>query len=271
MTAPHDWDLVATADALAAGEISARELAQAYLERIERYDSHLNAYITVMADTALAEADASDERRAQNAARGPLDGVPLGLKDNIDVAGVPATGGMETRRDRVPETDAACVAALRCAGAVILGKHNLQEAAFGVSPVNPHYGSTHNAHRRGLTTGGSSTGAGAALAAALCAGALGTDTLGSVRLPAAYSGICALKPTHGLVSIRGVLPLSWGLDSVGPMARSARDLSPLAAAIAVYDAGDAVSVAADQPLDWGLAFAPTLAGLNIEAISMQLK
>lgn len=181
---------------------------------------------------ARSAAAASDDRHARRATRGPLDGIPFGLKDNIDLAGVPATAGMELRRHHVPAVDAPVVLALKQAGAVILGKHSLHEAAMGPSATNPHYGSTHNPHRRDHSAGGSSTGAGAALAAGLCAAALGTDTMGSVRLPAAFSGIAALCPTPGRIPTEGVLPLSWSLDVVGPMARRARDLPLLFAALA---------------------------------------
>lgn len=256
-------DLTATAAALAAGELSSRELTEVYLDRIERYDGRLNAYITVMEDEALAAAERSDERRATDGTLGLLDGIPVALKDNIDVAGVPATGGMATRRNRIPAHDAGCVAALKAQGAVILGKHTLHEAAMGPSPINPHFGRTHNALRHGYTAGGSSTGAGAALAAGLCAAALGTDTLGSVRLPSAYSGIAALKPTPGLISARGVLPLSWHLDVVGPLARSARDLAILAAALARYDPEDAASAAPSRPMDWAMPDSPDVQGLRI--------
>jgi Asp-tRNA(Asn)/Glu-tRNA(Gln) amidotransferase A subunit family amidase len=138
---------------------------------------------------------------------------------------------MELRRHHMPAADAPVATALKRAGAVILGKHSLHEAAMGPSATNPHYGSTHNPHRRDHSAGGSSTGAGAALAAGLCAGALGTDTLGSVRIPAAFSGIAALCPTPGRVSAEGVLPLAWSLDVVGPMARQARSLPLLFAAL----------------------------------------
>lgn len=139
---------------------------------------------------------------------------------------------MELRRHHMPAADAPVATALKRAGAVILGKHSLHEAAMGPSATNPHYGSTHNPHRRDHSAGGSSTGAGAALAAGLCAGALGTDTLGSVRIPAAYSGIAALSPTPGRIPTDGVLPLAWSLDVVGPMTLQARDLPLLFAALA---------------------------------------
>jgi len=142
---------------------------------------------------------------------------------------------MELRRHHMPTADAPVAAALKRAGAVILGKHSLHEAAMGPSATNPHYGSTHNPHRRDHSAGGSSTGAGAALAAGLCAGALGTDTLGSVRIPAAYSGIAALSPTPGRILAEGVLPLAWSLDVVGPMTRQARDLPLLFAALAATE------------------------------------
>lgn len=270
-----DRDLTGTAAALAAGELSSRELTMAYLDRIERQDGRLNAYITVTADEALDAAGRSDERRRNGETLGLLDGIPMAFKDNIDVAGIPATAGMATRRNRIPADDAACVAALKAHGAVVLGKHTLHEAAMGPSPINPHYGSTHNAHRHGYTAGGSSTGAGAALAAGLCAAALGTDTLGSVRLPSAYSGISALKPTPGLISVRGVLPLSWQLDVVGPLARSARDLAVLAAALTQYDPEDGASIEPGRAIDWAVPGSPAVDGsrigrlANMDAVDME--
>jgi len=232
MSALWRRDLVATAAGLAAGEYSALELAEHYLARIARLEPRVNAWMAVTADEARTAAGAADARRAAGRPRGLLDGIPVGLKDNIDCAGMPATAGMALYRDHVPAADAPATAALKHAGAVILGKQGMHEGAMGTSPFNPHFGATQNPHRAGYSPGGSSTGGGAALAAGLCAAALGTDTLGSVRLPAAYSGIASLLPTPGRISLDGVLPLAWSLDAVGPMARSARDLAPLLAVLA---------------------------------------
>ena len=226
------------AQALDAGETTSASATDTYLNRIDDQNDALNAFITVMADAARKDADASDKRRADGKALGPLDGVPIALKDNIDVAGVPTTGGVDVYRRSIPEQDADVVRRLREAGAVILGKLNMHEAAHGATTANEAFGYCQNPHQPGYTPGGSSGGSGAALAAGLCAGALGTDTLGSVRIPASFCGIAGLKATYGLVSTRGVMPLSYALDHVGPMARSCEDLTMMLSAMAGFDADD---------------------------------
>ena len=195
----------------------------------------------MLTDHALAGADAADQRRRSGRVRGPLDGIPIAIKDNIDVAGVATTAGIEARRNHVALSDATVIAKLKAAGAVILGKLNMHEAAHGGTTANEAYGFCHNPHRSGLTPGGSSGGSGAALAAGLCAGALGTDTLGSIRIPASFCGIAGLKPTQGLVSTTGVVPLAWTLDHVGPMARSVTDLALMLEVVAGPDAADPFS------------------------------
>jgi aspartyl-tRNA(Asn)/glutamyl-tRNA(Gln) amidotransferase subunit A len=232
------------AEGLARGEIRSSALIEHYLERIEALDPVLHCYLAVLRESARAEAAASDARRARGAALGPLDGIPVAVKDNIDVAGVPTTNGLGARAGTIPGQDAHVVRRLRAAGAVMLGKLNMHEAAFGGTTDNPHHGRTHNPWRVGYTPGGSSGGTGAALAARLCAGGLGTDTMGSVRLPAAFCGVAGLKPTFGLVSTRGVVPLSWRLDHVGPLARSVADLGLLLDAIDGADPEHIDSVAA---------------------------
>ena len=216
-------DITDAAAGLAAGDFSAGGLLDAYLARIDRYENGLNCFITLLIDQARVQARAADQRRANGHDRlSTLDGIPIALKDNMDLAGVPTTNGMA--KLRTPARDAAAVERLRRGGAVIMGKLNMHEGALGATTDNPHHGRTHNPWRQGYTPGGSSGGSGAAVAARLCAGALGTDTMGSVRLPAAYCGIFGLKPTFGLISTRGVVPLSYGLDHVGPLCRSTRDL-----------------------------------------------
>ncbi len=241
MTGLTELSVRDAATALAAGDITSRALAQAYLDRIAAIDGDVNAYITVTAETALAQADESDARAAR---LGPLDGVPIALKDNIDVAGVTTTNGMGPRNHPVPATDAPVVARLRAAGAVLLGKLNMHEGALGATTDNAHHGRAQNPWARGVTPGGSSGGSGAAVAARLCAAALGTDTMGSVRLPAAYCGVAGLKPTFGLVSTRGVAPLSWRLDHVGPLCRTVADLGLMLDAMAGHDPDSMESVAA---------------------------
>ena len=220
---------------LARGEISSSDLADAYLARIAALDPALTCYLATRVEEARAEAQDSDARRARGERRGPLDGIPIALKDNIDVAGVPTTNGMGPRAETTPARDAEVTRRLRAAGAVILGKLNMHEGALGGTTDNPHHGRTQNPWRLGFTPGGSSGGTGAAVAARLCAAGLGTDTMGSVRLPAAYCGVAGLKPTAGVVSARGVVPLSWRLDTVGPLARCAADLGLMLAAMAGFD------------------------------------
>ncbi len=225
----------AAAQALTRGEITSITLTEAYLARIARLDPALNCYVVTQADAARAEAREADERRARGQRRGALDGIPIALKDNIDVAGVPTTNGMGPRGHTTPARDAEVTRRLRDAGAVILGKLNMHEGALGGTTDNPHHGRTHNPWRAGFTAGGSSGGTGAAVAARFCAAGIGTDTLGSVRLPAAYCGVAGLKPTHGIVSARGVVPLSRRLDTVGPIARCVTDLGLLLDVMAGFD------------------------------------
>jgi Asp-tRNA(Asn)/Glu-tRNA(Gln) amidotransferase A subunit family amidase len=238
---PAQLSAVDAAAALRAGNFSALELTQAYLRRIEEGNAAINAYLHVDAAGASAQARASDERRARGSAHHPLDGIPFGIKDNIAVAGLPLTVGMEVRRGRIAEDDAYCITRLRRAGAVILGKLHLHEAALGADSDNPFFGPCHNPRRHGYSPGGSSGGSAAALAAHLCALSLGTDSMGSVRIPAAYCGVVGMKPSQGRVSQRGLVRASTRLDHVGPMARSTADLSALFQQISGVDAHDACS------------------------------
>ena len=251
-------DLTAQAAWLAAGQVSAVELVSQQLAAITASQPVINAYISVDAEGALAAARASDARRVAGTA-GALDGLPIAVKDNIDVAGMVTTAGMETRRHSgVVADDNPAVAALRAAGAVIIGKLNMHEAAMGADNNNPFYGACHNPHRPGYTPGGSSGGSGAAVAAALCSAALGTDTMGSVRIPAAYCGVVGLKPSWGAVSTRGTVALCRRLDHIGPLARSARDLGVLLPLLSRFDAACAQSrqiplrVPVARPLDIGI-------------------
>ncbi len=196
----------------------------AYLARIVAFNPELNAFLDLDEEGAIAAARASAARWAAGAPRSVLDGVPFGVKANIAVRGLPWHGGIEAYRDRRADRDAACVAALREAGAVILGTLNLHEAALGATTDNAVFGRCENPYRAGFTPGGSSGGSAAAVAAGLCAAALGTDTLGSVRIPAAYCGVFGLMPRRGAVSTAGIMPLSRTLDTVGLLARSTADL-----------------------------------------------
>jgi aspartyl-tRNA(Asn)/glutamyl-tRNA(Gln) amidotransferase subunit A len=206
-------------------------VAESYLARIAALDPALRTYIAVTPDEALESAEQSRRRWEAEHPLGPLVGIPIALKDNIDVAGVACTAGTAAFRDRVPFADAAVVGRLRQAGAVLLGKLNMHEGALGATTDNPVYGRCINPLRPGYTPGGSSGGSAAAVAARLCAAALGTDTMGSVRVPAAYCGVWGFKPTKGAISTEGVVPLSFTLDCVGPLARSAEDLAIIAEAL----------------------------------------
>lgn len=221
---------------LAAGRIGAEQLARTYMDAISRENPRLNACFPVSADSVLAQAHASDARRAAQGAIGRLDGVPVALKDNIDVAGLPTRAGLPGA-GALAARDAHLVERLRGAGAVILTKTGMDEGP-GADGRNPHHGDAHNPWRHGFTPGGSSAGAAAVVAAGLCAAAIGTDTLGSVRIPASYCGVYALKPTSGEISLRGVWPAARRLDCVGLIARSVDDLGVLLHVLVGYDMHD---------------------------------
>jgi aspartyl-tRNA(Asn)/glutamyl-tRNA(Gln) amidotransferase subunit A len=222
-------------------EISPVDLTVACLERMERLDPALSAFISVEPEEALQQAQQAEHEIASGRYRGPLHGIPIALKDLIDTAGVPTTAGSALFEDRVPAEDAVVARRLKLEGAVLLGKTNMHEFAYGGSGVVSYYGAVRNPWARDHIAGGSSSGSAAAVAAGFCFAALGSDTSGSIRLPAACCGIVGLKPTYGLVSARGVVPLSWTYDHVGPMTRSVRDAALVLQAIAGYDAGDHTS------------------------------
>ncbi|HET6319801.1 MAG TPA: amidase [Chloroflexota bacterium] len=211
---------------IAAGEISSLELTEAYLARIEQYDPLLRAFITVDAEGALAAARAADNVPT-NQRTGPLQGVPVAIKDNIATRGLRTTAGSRVLADWVPDRDAPVVRRLCKAGAIILGKANLHEFAYGGTCTNVEFGAVRNPWNTEHVPGGSSGGSAVAVAAGLCAAALGTDTAGSVRLPASQCGIVGLKPTYGRSSIQDVLPLAWSLDHVGPLTRTVEDAALL--------------------------------------------
>ncbi len=226
--------------------LSSVELVRACLERADAL-AGLGAFITRTADTALADAALADERFARGVDGGPLQGIPVAVKDLFDVAGVPTTGGSRILARNVAARDAAVIERLRAAGAVLVGKTNLHEWAFGVTSQNPHFGPAKNPWGAARIPGGSSGGSAVAVAAGMSHMALGTDTGGSIRIPAALCGVVGLKPTYGRVSLRGAIPLSWTLDHAGPLARTVRDAALSLGALAGYDEGDPVSV--DRPAD----------------------
>src|SRR5690349_20639725 len=214
-------------------KLSPVEVTKLMLARIEQLNPKLNAYITVTEELALAQAKKAEAElygprgRKGHRDRGPLHGIPISLKDNIYTKDIRTTAGSRILKDFVPKEDAAVVAQLKEAGAVILGKTNLHEFAYGVTTNNPHFGPTRNPWSLSHIPGGSSGGSAAAVAAGLCYGSIGTDTGGSIRIPAALCGIVGLKPTFGRVSVADVVPLSPRLDCVGPLARSATDAALL--------------------------------------------
>ena len=231
-------DLAAASRAVQKKEVSPVELTRACLDRIERLNPKLNAFITVTGETALEEASRAEAEIGRGEWKGPLHGIPLAVKDLIETAGVKTTAASAVLKDNVPAADAEVIRRLKSAGAILLGKLNLHEFAYGGSGIIGHFGPARNPWNIAHVTGGSSSGSAAAVAACLCYGAIGTDTAGSIRLPAACCGITGLKPTYGLVSMRGVIPLSWSLDHVGPMARTAADAALMLQAIAAYDPQD---------------------------------
>jgi aspartyl-tRNA(Asn)/glutamyl-tRNA(Gln) amidotransferase subunit A len=219
-------------------EISPVEVTRECLTRIEKLNPALNAFITVMAESALAEARTAESEILNGQWRGPLHGIPIALKDLIDTAGVRTTAACALFEHRVPEDDAEVVRRLRQAGAVIIGKNNLHECAYGGSSLISYFGDMHNPWDVGRVTGGSSGGSAAAVVAGMAYAAIGTDTAGSIREPAALCGCVGIKATYGRVPSRGVIPLSLSLDHIGPLARSVVDTAIVLQAIAGYDAAD---------------------------------
>jgi len=215
--------LAEAAEAVRRRKVSPVDLTRACLARIERLNPALNAFVTVAAEQALAEARRLEGRRPA----GPLHGVPVALKDLIDVAGMKTTAASAIRKNHTAGEDAAVTKSLRSAGAVLLGKLNMDEFAYNFTSETSFFGRTPNPWKPDCIPGGSSGGSAAAVAARLCFGALGSDTGGSIRLPAALCGVVGLKPTYGLVSTEGVVPLAWSMDHVGPMTRTALDAALL--------------------------------------------
>jgi aspartyl-tRNA(Asn)/glutamyl-tRNA(Gln) amidotransferase subunit A len=236
---------------LRAGSVSPVELIENCLANIKKLNPRLNAFITVTGELARAQARQAEAEIRRGDWRGPLHGVPLAFKDLIDTDGVRTTAASSLFKDRVPAQDAEVVRRLKAAGAVLLGKQNLHEFAYGGSSMVSCFGEVRNAWNPEYVAGGSSGGSATAVAAGLGYGAIGTDTAGSIREPAALCGVVGLKPTYGRVSARGVIPLSVSLDHVGPIARTVADAAIILQAIAGFDAGDRASV--DIPVDDYLA------------------
>jgi aspartyl-tRNA(Asn)/glutamyl-tRNA(Gln) amidotransferase subunit A len=245
-----------------AGELSPVELTRACLERIEALDPRLNAFVTLLPEPAMADAGAAEERLGRGKRLGPLDGIPFAVKDLYETKGVRTTAGSKILADYVPAEDATCVRRLREQGVVLLGKLNMHEWAFGATGVVSHFGPTHNPWALERITGGSSSGPGAALAASLCLGSLGSDTGGSIRMPASMCGIVGFKPSFGRVSTHGVIPLSSSLDHAGPMTRTVEDAALVLQAIAGRDPND--STTEDVPVpDYPAVLSGEVRGLRV--------
>jgi aspartyl-tRNA(Asn)/glutamyl-tRNA(Gln) amidotransferase subunit A len=239
--------IVETTELLRKRELSPVELTKNCLAQIEKLNPTLNAFVTVTAELALTQARAAEAEILSGHWRGPLHGIPLALKDLIDTAGIRTTAASALFKDRVPAEDAEVVRRLKEAGAVLLGKQNLHEFAYGGSSMISYYGEVHNPWDPTRIAGGSSGGSAASVVAGLGYGAIGTDTAGSVREPAALCGIVGLKPTYGRVSVRGVIPLSLSLDHIGPIARTVSDAAVMLQVIAGHDANDPLSAAMPVP------------------------
>lgn len=244
---PEYWTLIQAAAALRRRKISSEELSKLCLARVKKLDPALNSFITVTEEAALAEARACDRYwRRHDPPLNPLYGIPIALKDNIDTAGTRTTAGSEVFAHRVPAEDAEVMARLKAAGAVCLGKLNLDEFAFAGTGTTSYFGPVHNPWNLAHITGGSSAGPAAALAAGFCYGSVGSDDGGSVRIPAAYCGITGFKTSYGRVSTRGVVPSAYSLDTIGPMTRSVEDAALMLQVLAGFDPQD--SITGDVPV-----------------------
>jgi aspartyl-tRNA(Asn)/glutamyl-tRNA(Gln) amidotransferase subunit A len=243
------WELNVTelSRLIGARELSSSEAVSAALARLEKLEGKLNAFITVLRDTALAEAKAADQQIARGQYRGPLHGVPLTIKDMFETAGVLTTGGSKILADWVPETDAALVERLRAAGAIIIGKTNLDEFGHGGTSTLSHFGPVHNPWDIERIAGGSSGGSAAAVASGIGPLSYGTETGSSVRRPASYCGIVGFKPTFGIISRHGSFRGAWSQDHVGLFARSVQDITLGLDPVAGFDARDPASVHQEKP------------------------
>jgi aspartyl-tRNA(Asn)/glutamyl-tRNA(Gln) amidotransferase subunit A len=262
-----DNDLAfATIDELAprikSGELSPVTLVENCLSRIAAHGKTLNSFLAVFEDQAREDATVLEAEIKAGKWRGPLHGIPIGLKDLVDVAGTVTTGGSTILKDNVASADATITRKLKDAGAIIMGKTHMVEFAMGASGINPHYGPGHNPWNTDRITCGSSIGSGNAVGGGLIYGAIGSDTGGSIRMPAAVCGIAGLKPTYGVVSRAGVLDLSWSCDHVGPMTRSVADAAHMMNALAGYDAADPAS-SGETPPDYAAAMGGSLAGVRV--------
>ena len=248
--------------AISQKEVSPVEVIQSYLERIGTYDPKINAFLTVLPKQALQAARRAEKEILRGRYRGPLHGIPFAAKDLFFTKGIRNTCGSKILADFVPRYDAAVIERLTSAGAILLGKLNMHEFAFGPTSVNPHYGPVRNPWDRQRITGGSSGGSAAALASSFALLTLGTDTGGSIRIPSALCGIPGLKPTFGRISRYGVYPLCWSLDHPGPMAKSVEDLALAMNVLAGQDPRDPATPPVPVP-DYAAALAGDLEGIRL--------
>jgi len=238
------------------------ELTEACLKRIDQYNPAVNAFITVTRESALATAREMEVEARRGKWRGPLHGIPIAIKDNIDTAGVRTTGASELFKDRIPNGDAEVVRRLKAAGAIIVGKLNMHEFAYGPSSAVTFFGPVHNPWALDRISGGSSGGSAAAIAADLCFGTLGTDTGGSIRIPSSHCGAVGLMASYGRVSNRGVIPMAWTLDHVGPICKTVEDAALMLGVIAGYDELDPTTLNVPVP-DYERAFKTPLSKLRL--------
>ena len=259
---PQTWNISTLAKVIFKKETSPVEVIQAYLERIEAYDPKINAFITVLPKQALAAARRAEREILKGRYIGPLHGIPFAVKDLFFTKGVRTTCGSKILADFIPQYDAAVVEKLSSAGAILLGKLNMHEFAFGPTSVNPHYGSVHNPWDRQRISGGSSGGSAAALASSFALLTLGTDTGGSIRIPSALCGVPGLKPTFGRISRYGVYPLCWSLDHPGPMTKSVKDLALAMNILAGHDPRDPATPQVPVP-NYARDLGGNLAGLRL--------
>lgn len=247
---------------LRAGKTTSAALTEACLERIRALQPSLNAFITVVEEGARKQAAALDKELAQGTDRGPLHGIPIALKDVYETKGIRTTCGSKLFTDNVPDRDSAVTERLAAAGCVLIGKTGMHELAYGITSNNPHFGTIRNPWNRDHVPGGSSGGSGAAVATDMCFMGMGSDTGGSIRIPAAFCGTVGLKPTYGRVSRYGVMPLDFSLDHMGPLTRSVRDAAAVLQALAGHDSRD--HTCSTRPVD---AYMPenteSLSGIRI--------
>src|SRR5438270_8186287 len=262
---PHYLTIAKASKLIQQRELSPVELDDSRLARIEKFDGKLHSFIRVLADSARTEARAAEAEIAGGKYRGPLHGIPLGLKDIYETAGVPTTGHSKVMQDHVPKADAFTVKKLRDAGAVVMGKLATHEFALGGPSFDLPWPPARNPWDTARFTGGSSSGTGASVAAGLVLGGTGSDTGGSIRGTAAFCGLAGIQPTYGLVSRMGILPLAFSLDHAGPMAWTPGDCAILLQAMAGHDPADPGS--ANHPIpDYRAALAGDVKGLRIGLI-----